>query len=78
MVKNFGSKKFDKKAAAKEWQKKLWQMLTCIIANRQSTINSKTKQFQTIVLLVWPDHFFGKGRYHLQYKRPHQAITPCA
>jgi len=41
-VKNFGSNKFDKKAAAKDWHKKLEQILTCI-ANRQSSINSKTK-----------------------------------
>jgi len=44
MVKNFGGKKF---AAAKDWQKKLWQMLTCI-ANCQSSINSKTKPNKAI------------------------------
>jgi len=38
-VKSFGGKKFGKKAAAKDWQKNFWQMLT-YIANRQSSINS--------------------------------------
>jgi len=35
-------KKFGEKAAANDWQKKLWQMLTSI-AHYQSSINSKTK-----------------------------------
>jgi len=65
MVKNFGSKKFGEKAALQGLAKKLWQMLTCI-TNRQSKINNKMKQFQTIVSLTWPDHFLAyAGRYRL-------------
>jgi len=36
-------KNFGEKAAAKDWRKKLWQMLTCI-ANCQSSINNKTER----------------------------------
>jgi len=35
--KNFGGKKCGKKAPAKDWRKKLWQMLTCI-TNHQLTV----------------------------------------
>jgi len=60
-------KKFGEKAAAKDWQKKLWRILTCIdIANHLSTIKSP-KQFQNHSFArhscVSRPHF-GAGRYH--------------
>jgi len=48
MVKNFGGKKgLAKRMLCKDWQKKLWRMLTCI-DNRQSKINSKMKPNEVI------------------------------
>jgi len=50
MVKNFGGKKgLAKRLLCKDWRKNFWRMLTCI-ANHQSKINSKMKQFQTIAI----------------------------
>jgi len=40
-------KKFGEKAAAKDWQKTFWQMLTGI-TNRQPSISSKTKPNESI------------------------------
>jgi len=77
MVKTLAVKKFGEKAALQRLAKKT---LANVDLHRQSPIkiNSKTKQFQTIVLLAWPDHFLAHaGNYRLQYKFPHQAITPC-
>jgi len=65
MVKNFGGKKVWQKGCCKGLVKKT---LVNVDLHYQSTINSNMKQLQTIVLLAWPDHFFGAGCYHLQYK----------
>jgi len=46
-VKNFGGKKVWWKGCCKGLAKKLWQMLTCI-ADRPSSINSKTKLNESI------------------------------
>jgi len=47
VVKTLVVKNFGKKAAAKDWRKKLGRMLT-YIANRQSSISSKTKLNESI------------------------------
>jgi len=47
-------KKFGEKAAANDWQKKLWQMLTSI-THHQSSIKvkrSQTKKFQTLMNII--------------------------
>jgi len=56
-VKNFGSKKFGEKSYRKTLAKKLQQILTCN-ANRQSSINSKTKQFKTLMNIIKPTPYF--------------------
>jgi len=55
MVKNFGSKKVWQKDCFARLAKKT---LVNVDLHRQSKINSKTKQFQTIVPLAWLDHFW--------------------
>jgi len=56
-------KKFGKKAALLGLAKKT---LANVDLHRQSKIKSKTKQFQIIVSLAWPDHFLAHaGHYHL-------------
>jgi len=47
-VKTLAVKKFGEKAAAKDWQKKLGRMLTCI-TNHQSSINSKMEPNESIL-----------------------------
>jgi len=47
MVKTFAVKKFGEKATAKDWQKKLWQILTCI-TNHRSSISNKMKPNEAI------------------------------
>jgi len=56
-------KKFGEKAALQDLAKKT---LANVDLHRQSKIDSKTKQFQTIVSLAWPDHLLvHAGRYRL-------------
>jgi len=63
MVKNFGGKKVWRKGCFVRFGEKT---LANVDLHRQSKINSKTKQFQTIVSLAWPDHFLAHaGRYRL-------------
>jgi len=51
------SKSLAKRATARHWRKKLWRILT-YTANHQSSINSKMKQFQTLMNTIKRTPYF--------------------
>jgi len=66
-------KKFGEKAGLQGLAKKT---LANVDLHCQSMINIEMKPNYSFACVAIP--LFGTGRYCLQYKHPHQAITPCA